>query len=118
MRLAQASRSSEDRMRAVQLTTFEGFESLRTVEVDTPKPGANEVLIAVKAAGINFAEIELTKGKYPSGKPLPFIMGFEAAGTVAEIGSHKEQVTKFHSQKEVIFRFQCKHQRFKFFLVT
>jgi NADPH2:quinone reductase len=73
-------------MRAVQLTAFEGFKSLRTVEVDAPKPGTNEVLIAVKAAGINFAEIELTRGKYPSGKPLPFIMGFEAAGTIAEVG--------------------------------
>src|SRR6266700_2194829 len=74
-------------MRAVELTGFEGFESLRTVQVDTPKPRTNEVLIAVKAAGINFAEIELTKGKYPSSKPLPFFMGFEAAGTVAKLGS-------------------------------
>lgn len=74
-------------MRAVELTSFEGFESLRTIQVDTPKPRTNEVLIAVKAAGINFAEIELTKGKYPSSKPLPFIMGFEAAGTVAKIGA-------------------------------
>lgn len=74
-------------MRAVALTGFEGFKSLRTVEVDTPEPRTNEVLIAVQAAGINFAEIELTKGKYPSSKPLPFIMGFEAAGTVAKVGS-------------------------------
>jgi len=57
-------------MRAVELTGFEGFRSLRTVEVDTPKPRTNEVLIAVEAAGINFAEIVLTKGKYPSSKPL------------------------------------------------
>ena len=84
--MLQASSSSEERMKAVQLTAFEGFESLRTVEVDTPKPHTNEVLIAVRAAGINFAEIELTKGKYPSSKPLPFIMGFEAAGIVAEVG--------------------------------
>jgi NADPH:quinone reductase len=74
-------------MQAIELTGFDGLSSLRTVDVDTPKPGPNEVLISVKAAGINFAEIELTKGRYPSNKPLPFIMGFEAAGTVAEVGS-------------------------------
>jgi NADPH2:quinone reductase len=74
-------------MRAVELTGFDGFRSLRTVEVDTPRPQPNEVLIAVKAAGINFAELQLTKGKYPASKPLPFIMGFEAAGTIAELGS-------------------------------
>jgi Zn-dependent alcohol dehydrogenase len=41
----------------------------------------------VKAAGINFAELELTRGKYPALKPLPYILGFEAAGIIAEVGS-------------------------------
>jgi NADPH:quinone reductase len=36
---------------------------------------------------LNFAELELTKGKYSVGNPPPFIMGFEAAGVVAEVGS-------------------------------
>ncbi len=74
-------------MKAVELSGFEGFKSLSVVEVEKPKPGASEVLIEVKAAGINYAEVELTKGKYQVFKKLPFIMGFEASGIVVEVGS-------------------------------
>lgn len=74
-------------MKAVQLTGFDGFDSLKVVEVDRPKPQAHELLIKVEAAGINFAELEMTKGKYPARKNLPFVMGFEAAGTVVETGA-------------------------------
>jgi NADPH2:quinone reductase len=79
-------------MKAIELTGLEGFESLRVVEADKPKPGPNQVLIEVKAAGINFAELELTKGKYPALKPLPYIFGFEAAGIVVELGSQVKGV--------------------------
>jgi NADPH:quinone reductase len=74
-------------MKAIELSGFEGLNCLRVVEVEKPKPGANEVLIDVKAAGINYAELELTKGKYNVFKKPPFIMGFEASGVVVEVGS-------------------------------
>ncbi|HET9410211.1 MAG TPA: NADPH:quinone oxidoreductase family protein [Candidatus Sulfotelmatobacter sp.] len=74
-------------MKAIQLNEYGGFESLRVVAVERPTPAANEVLIEVKAAGINFAELELTKGRYKIPKTPPFIMGFEAAGVVVEAGS-------------------------------
>lgn len=74
-------------MNAIQLNGLEGFKSLNLVEVERPTPAANEVLINVKAAGVNYAEIELTRGKYPRSKPLPCIMGFEASGVVVELGS-------------------------------
>ena len=74
-------------MKAVQLTGFTGLDSLKVVEIDTPKPQAHELLIKVEAAGINFAELEMAKGKYPAPKQLPFVMGFEAAGTVVETGA-------------------------------
>jgi NADPH2:quinone reductase len=73
-------------MKAVQLTGFQGIKDLQLIEVERPQPRPNEVLIEVKAAGINFAELELTKGKYPAPKAPPFVMGFEAAGIVAERG--------------------------------
>src|SRR5260370_33498507 len=73
-------------MKAIDLTASEGFSSLKLVEVEKPKPSANEVLIEVKAAGINFAELELTKGRYKVPRQLPFIMGFDAAGVVIEVG--------------------------------
>jgi NADPH:quinone reductase len=74
-------------MKAIELSGLEGLESLRVVDVEKPHPGANQVLIEVKAAGVNYAEIELTQGRYPALKPLPYIMGFEAAGLVVELGS-------------------------------
>lgn len=74
-------------MKAVQLTGFNGLGSLKVVEVDRPKPQAHELLIKVEAAGINFAELEMARGKYPARKQVPFVMGFEAAGTVVETGA-------------------------------
>jgi NADPH2:quinone reductase len=79
-------------MKAVELNGFDGPSSLRVTEVEKPKPGPNEVLIEVKAAGLNFAEIEMTKGRYPAAKKLPFVMGFEAAGIVVEAGSQAKNV--------------------------
>jgi NADPH:quinone reductase len=79
-------------MKAVQLNGFEGFSSLRIIDVEKPHPGANEVLLEVKAAGLNFAEIEMTKGKYPAARKLPFVMGFEAAGIVVEAGLQAKNV--------------------------
>jgi NADPH2:quinone reductase len=74
-------------MKAIQLTGYEGFDSMRVFEVEKPRPAANEVLMKVKASGVNFAELELTKGRYRIPKDPPFIMGFEAAGVVVERGA-------------------------------
>jgi len=74
-------------MKALQIEGTAGATSLRLVDVARPEPGPTEILIAVKATGINFAELEQTRGRYPLFKPLPFVMGFEAAGIVAAIGS-------------------------------
>lgn len=79
-------------MRAVVLTGLDEFESLHVREVDVPAPNDTEVLIAVKAAGINYAELEQTRGRYPTSGPLPFIMGFEAAGEVVSVGSRVENL--------------------------
>ena len=73
-------------MRAIELTSYSGSGALRLVETAKPKPGPGEVLIEVRASGMNFAELELTRGRYPTGQTPPFIMGFEAAGTVVETG--------------------------------
>ena len=79
-------------MKAIELSGLEGFESLRVANVKKPKPDGDQVLIEVKAAGINFAELELTCGKYPALKPLPYVLGFEAAGIIAEVGSQVKRL--------------------------
>ena len=74
-------------MRAIQLNGLEGPDSMRLVDdAVRPRPAANEVLIEVKAAGVNYAEIEQTWGRYPLPRKLPIIMGFESAGVVVECG--------------------------------
>lgn len=75
-------------MKAVELDGFEGPKSLRLAEIENPRPGTNEILIEVKAAGINYADSQQALGRYPTfGKQLPFVLGFEAAGIVKELGA-------------------------------
>ena len=79
-------------MKAVQLTALRGLDSLRVADVDLPVPQPGEVLIKVMAAGINYAELEQTRGAYPFQRPLPGVMGFEAAGEVVELGPGVENL--------------------------
>ena len=74
-------------MKAIELGEYGGFDSLSVIDTEKPKPSENEILIEVRAGGVNFAELELTKGRYKIPKTPPFIMGFEAAGVVVEVGS-------------------------------
>lgn len=79
-------------MKAVQLFGTEGPASLRLVEAALPQPGPGEVLVQVKAAGVNFADTEMLHGRYPAPRPLPCTIGFEAAGVVAAVGAGVSQV--------------------------
>lgn len=71
-------------MKAIQMRATGGPEVLEYVDVPTPKPGPGQVLIRVKAAGLNFIEVYFRKGIYK--EELPLIPGHEAAGTVEELG--------------------------------
>src|SRR5207249_5961179 len=53
---------------------------------DPGRPGPNEVLVRVRAVGVNFADHLMRIGAYPTDE-LPFIPGLEAAGTVEAVGS-------------------------------
>jgi NADPH2:quinone reductase len=79
-------------MKAIELNGQEGSASLRLVDVEKPKPAEQEVLIEVKAAGVNYADVELSRGNYPASRPLPYIIGFEASGFVVELGSQEEPI--------------------------
>ena len=66
-------------MRAIVITEPGGPEVLQIQEVGDPVPGDQEVLIAVKAFGVNHAETHMRKGEWPEATP---ISGIEAVGTV------------------------------------
>jgi NADPH2:quinone reductase len=56
-------------------------------DVPTPKPGAGEVLVKIRAASLGFPDFLMTHGGYQLKPPLPFSPGMEGAGEIAEIGS-------------------------------
>jgi len=74
-------------MRVIEVARFGGPETLQIVEKPTPEPGAGQILIQVKAAGINFADLMAREGHYPPVPSAPFVPGFEAAGPVAKVGA-------------------------------
>jgi len=55
-------------------------------EVPVPTPGPGEVLVRVRAAGVNFPDLLMTRGEYQMKPSLPFGLGMELSGEVAAIG--------------------------------
>jgi NADPH:quinone reductase-like Zn-dependent oxidoreductase len=53
---------------------------------DAPAPGPGEVRVAVKAAGINFADTMARTGVYPDAPPVPSVVGYEVAGEIESVG--------------------------------
>jgi NADPH:quinone reductase len=73
-------------MRAVRIHELIGPKGLRVDELPNPKPSEGEVLIDVRAAGVNFPEVLLSYGKYQFKPEPPFIPGGEASGVVSAVG--------------------------------
>ncbi len=63
---------------------------LRVEERPDPVPGNGEARIEVAAAGINFADVMARLGFYPAAPKPPCVVGYEVAGTVAELGPGAE----------------------------
>lgn len=80
-------------MKAVYIKEFGGAENLEIREVENPaRPKAREVLVGVKAAALNRADIVQRQGFYPAPPGYPErILGLEFAGEVAEIGADVSQ---------------------------
>ena len=63
-------------------------EVLRVVEQEWPTPAADEVVVQMRAAPLNPADINSIEGKYPVKPPLPATPGMEGAGVVVELGAN------------------------------
>lgn len=80
-------------MRAVRVAQFGGPEVLRVeTNVPLPVPTQSQVLVEVKAAGINPVDTYIRSGTYAIKPPLPFTPGSDVAGIVKQVGA---SVTKF-----------------------
>lgn len=71
-------------MHAIEVSETGGPEVLRYVDAPQPAPRAGEVLIKAEAIGVNYIDTYFRSGQYP--RELPFILGSELCGAVAEIG--------------------------------
>ncbi len=74
-------------MRAVRVHELTGPSALRVDEVAEPSVGPGHILIDVKACGVNFPDVLLTRGLYQFKPTLPFSPGGEAAGVVRAVGA-------------------------------
>jgi NADPH2:quinone reductase len=74
-------------MKAIRVHEFGAPGVMRLEEVPDPKPGPGQVLVRVKAAGVNPADTYVRSGAYAIKPPLPFTPGFDAAGVVEAVGA-------------------------------
>jgi putative PIG3 family NAD(P)H quinone oxidoreductase len=76
-----------DQMTAIAVEGGKGpAEALKPVQVPTPRPGPGQILIRVKAAGINRPDVIQRMGFYPPPPGAPDTLGLEVAGEVAAVG--------------------------------
>lgn len=79
------SKTTPDAMRAIVIEGGEGpAEALRIETIPTPRPKAGEILIAVRAAGVNRPDLVQRLGAYPPPPGAPETLGLEVAGEVVQ----------------------------------
>jgi NADPH2:quinone reductase len=71
-------------MKAIQVKQVGGPEALELAEVPVPQPKANEAVVKIAAAGVNFVDVYYREGRYQV--PLPYVAGQEGAGVVSAVG--------------------------------
>lgn len=87
-------------MRAARLHEAAGGSELRVdADVDVPRPGPGEVLLAVRACGLNQVDLLTRDGQTPASIPLPHTSGTEVAGDVVAVG---EGVHRWKSGDRVV----------------
>ncbi|MCX7303026.1 MAG: NAD(P)H-quinone oxidoreductase [Hyphomicrobiales bacterium] len=86
------------RMTAIAITEPGGPRVLKPVERDVPRPGEGEILIRVRAAGVNRPDVQQRKGAYPPPPGASDLPGLEVAGEVAAIGAG---VKRWHGGDQV-----------------
>ena len=74
-------------MKAIRVREFGPPEVLKLEDIPTPQPAAEQVLVRVRAAGVNPYDTYMRSGSYAIKPPLPYTPGSDAAGTIEAVGS-------------------------------
>ncbi|PEJ56229.1 MULTISPECIES: quinone oxidoreductase [unclassified Bacillus (in: firmicutes)] len=75
-------------MKALVFREFGQSDVLKYEEIQAPNISTDEVLIEMKAVGVNFADIYRRKGNYHLAGDPPYILGYEGSGVITEVGSN------------------------------
>src|SRR5204863_9185406 len=86
-------------MRAVICRAWGPVDDLKLEDVAPPTPGPGQLVIDVKATGVNYADSLMVAGRYQTRPPFPFSPGLETAGVVTRCG---EGVTRFKTGDRVM----------------
>jgi len=87
------------------LTGYGGYDKMKVETVDCPEsPQRNEILVHVRASGINFAELMCRQGLYDRSPKPPAVLGLEGSGDVLKVG---EDVTQFKVLLPDTCTFRC-----------
>ena len=79
-------------MQAIRIHNFGESDVMRLENVESRQPQAGQILVRIKAAGVNPVDTYIRKGLYPLDIAMPFTPGMDAAGVVHQVG---EGVTRF-----------------------
>src|SRR5687767_2747432 len=86
-------------MKAIIVREFGAADVMKLEEVATPEPRENEVLVKIKAAGVNPVDTYIRAGTYAQKPALPYTPGKDGAGVVEKTGA---SVTKFKPGDRVL----------------
>lgn len=98
-------------MRQIVTTGTGGVDVLKVQQKPDPTPRDDQVIIRVRAAGLNFADILSRQGLYPDSPPKPCVMGYEVSGVVEAVGKDVDSsllgkpvaaLTRFGGQSELV----------------
>ncbi|HZI62343.1 MAG TPA: medium chain dehydrogenase/reductase family protein [Pyrinomonadaceae bacterium] len=98
-------------MRQIVTTTTGDIDVLKVQQKPDPTPRDDQVVIRVRAAGLNFADILSRQGLYPDSPPKPCVMGYEVAGVIEAVGKDVNSsfqgksvaaMTRFGGQSEMV----------------
>jgi NADPH2:quinone reductase len=73
-------------MKAIRVKEFGGPEVMQLLEVPDPKPTGAQVVVRIRAAGVNPVDVYMRSGTYPRKPTLPYTPGTDGAGTVESLG--------------------------------